>query len=102
MRTGCRIRAVVFLALAAATAAGAQEAGAESSSARLERLVGRAGGLRSDDVAARAVATSPDVRRHKEEIAEAKAQLDRALIALIPRFSGSAQYTRLSSIGPQA
>jgi outer membrane protein TolC len=100
MRMAGWIRAVVFLALAAATAAGAQEPAAES--ARLERLLGRAGGLRSDEVAARAVATSPDVRRHKEEIAEAKAQLDRALIALIPRLSGTAQYTRLSSIGSQS
>src|SRR5438445_5636963 len=91
----------------AAAALGAVASAAEpmvptDSSARLEQLVSRAGGLRADDVAARAVATSPDLRRHKEEIAEAAAQLDRALIALIPRLSGSAQYTRLSSIGSQS
>jgi outer membrane protein TolC len=88
---------------AAATLGAAARAGNPSpsadSSARLEQLVGRAGGLGADDVAARAVGTSPDLRRHQEEIAEATAQLDRARIALFPRLSGSAQYTRLSSIG---
>jgi outer membrane protein TolC len=86
-----------FLCLAAARGQG--ETAEASSTARLDELVGRAGGLRSEDVAARAVATSPDVRRHTEEIAEAKAQLDRALYAFIPRFSSSAQYSRLSAVG---
>jgi outer membrane protein len=96
-------QAIVCAAAALGAAAGAAEPTAPTdSSARLEHLLGRAGGLRADDVAARAVATSPDLRRHKEEIAEASAQLDRALIAMFPRLSGSAQYTRLSSIGSQS
>src|SRR3954468_18453826 len=73
-------------------------AGSGSRAEVLERLVGRAGGLRADEVAARAVATSADVRRHQAEIAEATAQLDRALIAFFPRLAGSAQYSRLSAI----
>jgi hypothetical protein len=89
--------------MSGARAASAQGAIApEGSNASLERLVGRAGGLRADDVAARAVATSPDVRRHQAEIAEATADLDRALIAFIPRFSASVEYARLSSVGSQS
>ncbi|HYY52908.1 MAG TPA: TolC family protein [Myxococcales bacterium] len=93
--------AAVGAALVATTAARAEEPALRMES-KLEQLVGRAGGLRADDVAARAVATSPDLRKHKEEIAEAVAQLDRAVIALFPRLTGSAQYTRLSSIGSQS
>jgi len=103
MRFRTWLQAITCAAAALGAAARAAEPSAPTnSSARLEQLVGRAGGLRADDVAARAVATSPDLRRHKEEIAEASAQLDRARIALFPRLSGSAQYTRLSSIGSQA
>jgi outer membrane protein len=101
MRIGSCKWMVLAVAALGTTARAQSETVPESSSTRLDELVGRPGGLRADDVAARAVATSPDVRRHTEQIAEAAAQLDRALYAFLPRFSGSAQYTRLSSIGSQ-
>jgi outer membrane protein TolC len=103
MRLPVRSLALLCLATAAATAARAgQPPLDEGQGGELQRLVGRAGGLSSDEVAARALATSPDLRRHQEEIAEAKAELDRSLIAMLPRFNASAQYTRLSSIGSQS
>jgi outer membrane protein TolC len=103
MRLPVRSLALILLATALAAAARAEDPPRSAApGGGLEQLVGRAGGLRAEDVAARTVATSPDLRRHKEEIAEAKAQLDRSLIAMFPRLSASAQYTRLSSIGSQS
>jgi outer membrane protein TolC len=93
-------RSIVMLAAALAAAASGAEM--DDTSARLTQLVGRPGGLRAEDVAARATAASPDLRRRREEIAEARAQVDRARIALFPRLSITGSYTRLSSIGAQS
>jgi outer membrane protein TolC len=54
------------------------------------------GGLTSNEVARRAMQTSPAARARSEELLAAGAEVDRALYAYIPRVSVGASYTRLS------
>ncbi len=56
------------------------------------------GGLTAEQVAQRAAATSRDARARAEEKAAADAVIDQARAAFVPRLSGVARYTRLSSI----
>jgi outer membrane protein len=92
-------RRTCFLAAVAAAALAGNAARAQN---LLDQLVGRAGGLRSADVAERALSTSPGLLQSREDVLAAAAELDRALIAYAPRLSSSIQYTRLSSIGSQS
>ncbi len=57
-----------------------------------------AGGLTADQVAARAAAVSPTVRRRHAEVAERDADVRSAKLAWIPRVTVSASYTRLSEV----
>jgi outer membrane protein TolC len=96
-----RLMLIVSLAVplsAHARQPGAPPADAVTLRARFSELVGRPGGLNADDVAARAVATSFDLRQRKEELLAAAAAVDQALVAWFPRLGLSARYTRLSSI----
>ena len=59
------------------------------------------GGLTATEVAERSAATSHDVRARAEEKTAADAGTAQARAAFVPRLSGVARYTRLSSIGDQ-
>lgn len=61
-------------------------------------LTGKTGGLTADTVAERASATSPSDERARDDVAVARAQLDRARNDFVPRVSLSASYTRLSKV----
>lgn len=65
---------------------------------RLTTLVARPAGLRADDVAARAVKTSYDLRQKEAELVAAAAGVDQALVGYFPRLALLARYARLSSI----
>ncbi len=71
--------------------------------ASFDRLIsaelGRPGGLTSDAAATRATQTSPALKKQREELRAAAADVDRALAAYFPRLSVEAQYTRLSDVG---
>ena len=69
--------------------------------ARLREMLGRPGGLTSDQAAARAAQTSLDVRVKEADMLAAAADVDRALVAYYPRVTLSARYARLSPIGDQ-
>jgi outer membrane protein TolC len=58
--------------------------------------LGAGGGLTADDVALRAIQTSPAARGRREELIAAAADVDRALAAYVPRVVVAASYTRLS------
>jgi outer membrane protein TolC len=58
--------------------------------------LGTAGGLTSDEVARRAMQSSPAARARSEELLAARAEVDRTLYAYIPRVTVGASYTRLS------
>lgn len=64
----------------------------------LRRELGRAGGLTSDQVAARAAVTSFDVRAREKEVSERASEMDKALVGWFPRLTLTARYTRLSPI----
>lgn len=64
----------------------------------IEGLVGVAFGLRADVVAARAVATSPDLAAKRAEVVAAATEVDRAMWAYLPKLTGTARYTRLSEV----
>src|SRR5882757_2080243 len=65
---------------------------------KLGRVLGAPGGLTSDVVAARAEATSFDVKSKQAELEAAAAGVDQALVAYFPKLTGLARYTRLSPI----
>jgi outer membrane protein len=64
----------------------------------LGSMLGKPGGLLSDDVAKRTAATSFDLRARLSELDAAAAAVDEALIAYFPRLELTARYTRLSAI----
>lgn len=63
-------------------------------------VIARPNGLTADRIAARAVATSFDVRARHAEVAAASAAVDQALVGYFPRVTVSARYARLSDITP--
>lgn len=65
---------------------------------QLTTLVDRPAGLRADEVAARAVKTSYDLRQKSAELQSAAASVDQALVGYFPRLTLLARYARLSSI----
>ena len=65
----------------------------------IQAELGKANGLTSEQAAARAKQSSPNLRKEREELRAAAAEVDRALAAYLPRLSLQAQYTRVSDIG---
>jgi outer membrane protein TolC len=93
---GSALSLVATVAAGADLSATAAAAAATSTSPLIAPPV--TGGLTADEAAARAARTSPDVRSHAEETAQAMASLDQTRAAFIPRLSGAARYTRYSSV----
>jgi len=106
-KSGCLLAVAVLLATStsfaqpAAPPSPTEPPSASELHARLREMLGRPGGLTSDQAAARAAQTSLDVRIKEAEMLAAAADVDRALIAYYPRVTLSARYARLSSIGDQ-
>ncbi len=109
MNTSNRIGLVLATAILAAPSAHAQGAppspgpGASVDQgppldARLTALLGRAGGLTSDQVAARARATSYDVQSKKAEVDAAESQRSQVVATYVPRVKGTASYVRTSPL----
>jgi outer membrane protein TolC len=74
---------------------------------RLQSELGKSGGLTSDEVARRAAQTSFDAQAKLAEVRAAEADVDRAVMAFVPRLTLTARYTRLSdveqsSVGPES
>jgi outer membrane protein TolC len=65
---------------------------------RLGAALATPGGLRADELAERAVATSADVRARASELEAAGLAVDQALAGYFPRVVVGASYTRLSDI----
>ncbi len=61
-----------------------------------------AGGLTADTVGTRAVATSYSAKASVEALRAAAARVDQAWVGFVPRLTGLARYTRLSSFTPPA
>ena len=70
----------------------------EGLEARIAGLVGRPGGLTSEQVAQRAVQTSFDLEARREQVAAASAQVDAAMVNYFPRLALLGRFTRLSPI----
>lgn len=88
------IRSVGLFVSISVFAAAVAQAQDDPLSARL----GIAGGLHVDDVVRAVIESSHDRRARLAEIEAARAEIDRALFALVPRLELSASYTRLSEI----
>jgi outer membrane protein TolC len=71
---------------------------AELDSSPVLSLTGKQGGLVSDEVAARATATSPAAEEKLREVEAARAQLGKAVADYLPRLSASASAYKLSPI----
>jgi outer membrane protein TolC len=90
-------------AAASLGASASQELGAKLAGeleARFRRLLHRPGGLTADQVSSRAVSTSYRVKAKEQEVAQAAAEVDKALTRYFPELSLVARYTRLSPITP--
>jgi outer membrane protein TolC len=70
----------------------------ESLDSRLKQLIGRSGGLTSDEVGRKAQSTSYDVMARQKDVQAAAASVDQALVAYIPRLGLTGRYTRLSPL----
>jgi outer membrane protein TolC len=90
---------VVGVNLATASPAFAEQPTAETPtfSDLIAAELGTGGGLTADEVARRAIQTSPSARGRREELVAAAADVDRALAAYVPRVVVGASYTRLSN-----
>jgi outer membrane protein TolC len=88
------------LVLGAGTAADAapQSEDKGTLASQLDRVLGVAGGLTSNVVAARAEASSFDVRAKHADLEAAAAGVDQALVGYFPKLTGTARYTRLSPL----
>lgn len=72
---------------------------------RLAQVMGRPGGLTADQVGVSAARTSYDATAKLADVQAAEADVDRAVMAFVPRLTLLARYTRLSpvdaaSVGP--
>jgi outer membrane protein TolC len=94
----CLFALFTAFSLTATHAAFAQEAASDASFRDLiaAELGSGAGGLTADEVARRALRSSPSVRARSEELLAAGADVDRALSAYVPQVVVGASYTRLS------
>ncbi len=88
------ISGVIVSGLAPASAARADS----TLTGQLGALVARPGGLTADVVAARTVATSPELRRRHLDEEAAEDGVDEALVAYFPRLALTFRYAKLSSI----
>lgn len=70
----------------------------ESLSDRFDQLLGRPGGLTAEQVGQRSALTSPEANVREKEVAIAAARVDEAIVALIPRLTLTARYTRYSPL----
>src|SRR5262245_64537334 len=93
-----RIAAVLFFLSLIPALAHAREMQAEPPSATL--LPVEAGGLTADEVARRAVETSPDLESKLREVDAAAAQVDAALVGFFPKLKTQATYNHLSYVEP--
>src|SRR5688500_6359552 len=101
MRSMQRISSSIFiLAIAWSTTAHAQEVpNAPESTIDLEAVLrGTGSGLTADEAAARAVDTSPSMTRVRATQRVARANVERATYAFVPRLDLGFRYTRLSEI----
>ncbi len=80
-------------------AAGTPQLAAPQLEAQMTVLMGRAGGLTSDQAATRARATSYDVKARNDDAKAAQSVVDAAGLAYLPRLTARASYTRVSDIG---
>ena len=95
------VLAVVALVVSGASLCRAEtppEAPEGTLDARLKALVGRPGGLTSDEVGRRAETSSFDVRARQKDVEAASAGVDQALVAYFPRLTLLGRYTRLSPL----
>ncbi|HEY2513020.1 MAG TPA: TolC family protein [Polyangiaceae bacterium] len=69
---------------------------------RLLSLIGRPSGLTAEQAAARARATSYDVKAKKAEYEAAQSTVNQATLAYVPRIKGTASYTRTSPVSLSA
>jgi outer membrane protein len=84
---------------AAAPATDGDEAPAQELEARFGEVLARPGGLTSQQVAARAVATSYEVKAKDHAVEAAAAGVDKALAGYFPELVLLGRYTRLSDVG---
>jgi outer membrane protein TolC len=101
--TSPRFLAALALGAALLSAHGASAApqpreGEDTLDSKLGRILGTQGGLTSSTVAARAEATSFDVKAKQADVEAAQAGVNQALVAYFPRLTGTARYTRLSPL----
>ncbi|HEX7671372.1 MAG TPA: TolC family protein [Polyangiaceae bacterium] len=82
---------------AAPSAAAAEE---NDLAKRLHERVTRPGGLTAEEVARRAIETSPEDRARKADVETAESEIDRTRVDYYPRVTLTARYTRLSPITP--
>src|SRR5262249_47980736 len=93
-----RIAAVLFFLSLIPALAHAREMQAEPPSATL--LPVEPGGLTADEVARRAVETSPDLESKLREVEAAAAQVDAAVVGFFPKLKTQATYNHLSYVEP--
>jgi outer membrane protein TolC len=74
----------------------------DASESYLSAAVGRAGGLKAADAAARAVETSPQVAVRGAELSGAQATTSQAVVGLFPRLVGGFKEARLSFVPDQS
>jgi outer membrane protein TolC len=87
-----------LLSVRGALAAPQPREGEDTLDSKLGRVLGAPQGLTASAVAARAEATSFDIKAKQADLEAAAAGVDQALVAYFPRLSGTARYTRLSPI----
>jgi len=93
-----RIAAVLFFLSLLPALARARELQAEPPPEMV--LPVEAGGLTADEVARRAVETSPDLEAKLREVDAAAAQVDAAVVGFFPRLKTQATYNHLSYVEP--
>ncbi len=94
----CTVIALVGTALSGQAFAAPAEDSAPAADPIASALAPVTGGLTADDVARRARETSFGVAAKQADLRAAAARVDQAYVAYFPRVSGSATYTRLSSV----
>lgn len=81
---------------------GAPEGATVTLEAQIGALVARPGGLTADQAAARARSSSFDVKARRADASAARAGVDQAGMAFIPRVTARASYMRISDVGTQS
>lgn len=89
---------IFFILILVLTFSGLARAEESSLDEALRSMLGQPGGLTSDQVAERAVASDHGLQAKSFAHGAAQAEVSRAAAGFIPKVSGTARYTRLSSI----